>query len=40
MEFERFSEAVDERPQTLWLLLFHRSTDNESVSLEVRYLLG
>ena len=40
MEFERLSEAVEERPQTLWLLLFHRSTDNESVSLEVSLPLG
>ena len=40
MEFERFSEAVEERPQTLWLLLFHRSTDNESVGLEVSLPLG
>lgn len=40
LEFERFSEAVEERPQTLWLLLFHRSTDNETVSLEVSLPLG
>lgn len=40
LEFGELSEAVKERPQTLWLLLFHRDTDNESVNLEVSLPTG
>ncbi|WP_240544337.1 hypothetical protein [Bifidobacterium sp. SO4] len=40
LEFPELSEAVEERPQTLWLLLFHRDTANEAVSLEVSLPTG
>lgn len=40
LEFGELSEAVEERPQTLWLLLFHRDADNEAVRLEVSLPTG
>lgn len=40
LEFGELSEAVEERPQTLWLLLFHRDANNENVSLEVSLPTG
>ena len=40
LEFGELSEEVEDRPQTLWLLLFNRRDDNEQVSLEVSLPTG
>ncbi|WP_223846772.1 hypothetical protein [Bifidobacterium rousetti] len=40
LAFDRLTKEVEARPQTLWLLLFHRDSDNETVSLEVSLPTG
>ncbi|PLS31707.1 hypothetical protein Uis1B_0414 [Bifidobacterium margollesii] len=40
LSFDELSAEAEARPQTLWLLLFHRDVDDRHVSLEVSLPIG